>query len=326
MRPIETLSILDLWLDVCASDADWTRALTWTQNAAGARAVALVSRQASGAAQVIGASMGAPADFLNLCREIGGGPCASGLQERFVAGTGRLAWAQIAPAMSAVLFALYEDVADLDLLAKIADVSGKCFTARSEREARKTLVSLQKVALAQLTIGVAVLDRHGVCLDANAAAEAVFARADGLYLRSGKIGCRNPRDRKGLETALIGAPSDPVDLFVTITRDAGARPYVIRILRQMPSAAASIVMIIDPDAPPAAAPEVWRAMFSLTECELLVAETLVSGGNVTELAKRRGVTVNTVRQQKKSMLTRLEVSSQAAATAVLSRMAPFAPA
>ncbi len=325
MRPTETFSMLELWLDACLGDADWTGPLTWSQTATGARAIALVATDSQGAPHLQGASIGAPADFLNLCRDIGSGPCATGVQERYVAGRGRLAWVAIAPSMSAILFALYDKDADLGVLRQVARVVGKCLATRSDGEARKTLSSLKSVALAHLPVGVAILDDSGVCIEANVAAETVFSRADGLFLRANRLACRDQRDRKALDAALKGVTSN-ADRFVPIARDGAATPYVLRVLRHSVSETACIVMIVDPDVPPAVAPEVWRAMFNLTECELLVAQALVSGGNVTDLARRRGVTVGTVRQQKKSMLTRLDVSSQAAAAAVLSRVAPFAPA
>ncbi len=326
MRPTESFSMLELWLDACAGEADWTGPLTWSQDATGARAIALVSRDFNGAPHLRGASIGAPADFLNLCRDLGSGPCAPGVQERYVAGTGRLAWAAVTPAMSAILFALYDNDADLDILRQVARVAGKCLATRSDGEARKTVSSLKSVALAQLPVGVAILDDSGACIEANVAADAVFSRADGLFLRGNRLACRDARDLKALNAALKDVKNDAPDLFVPIARDGAATPYVLRVLRQGASDTACIVMIVDPDVPPAVAPEVWRAMFNLTECELLVAQALVSGGNVTDLARRRGVTVGTVRQQKKSMLARLEVTSQAAAAAVLSRVAPFAPA
>ena len=83
------------------------------------------------------------------------------------------------------------------------------------------------------------------------------------------------------------------------------------------------LMVADPDEAPSPGSEIWRAMFDLTECELIIAEGLVSGRRINDIATERGVSIETVRSQTKRMFERLNVSSQAEAAARLSRAAPF---
>ena len=84
-----------------------------------------------------------------------------------------------------------------------------------------------------------------------------------------------------------------------------------------------LLMIADPDEAPSPGADIWRAMFDLTECELIIAEGLVSGRRINDIATERGVSIETVRSQTKRMFERLNVSSQAEAAARLSRTAPF---
>lgn len=329
MRFAETLAALEVWLDASLVGGEWTGPLTWSLKAAGARALALASKDPTGAAKVEAASVGAPADFLNLCREICSGPCALGVQDRYVAGVGRLAWAAAsARGASFILFAVYDDEADLEVLRQLGLIAGKCVAARFIMEADRNISSLKSVALEKLPIGVIIADKAGRCVETNETARAILSRADGLVLRGDRLSSRAEEDRQAVTTALNAGLGREGDVLVRISRKGGATPYVLRSMsRKTPTGSvSSVLMVVDPDAPPAAAPEIWRAMFNLTDCELLVAQTIVSGGSVMDLAKRRGVAIGTVRQQKKSLLTRLDVTSQAAAAAILSRVAPFAPA
>ncbi len=64
-------------------------------------------------------------------------------------------------------------------------------------------------------------------------------------------------------------------------------------------------------------------MFDLTDCEVIIAEGLVLGRRIHDIATQRGVSIETVRTQTKRMFERLNLSSQAKAAARLSRTAPF---
>jgi len=329
MRLADTLAALEVWLDASLLGDDWTGPLTWSLKAAGARAMALASKDLSGSARVEGASVGASADFLNLCRDICSGPCAFGVQDRYVAGIGRLAWAG-APVRGGaiVLFAVFDDDAELEILGQLGLIAGKCVAARLIMEADRSASSLKSGALEKLPIGVVIADSEGQCVETNDTAREILARADGLLLRSGRLFCHALQDQRAVMAALNTDLERGRDVFVRISRKHGATPYVVRAMttKAPTGRVSSVLMIVDPDIPPAAAPEIWRAMFNLTDCELLVAQTIVSGGSVMDLARRRGVAVGTVRQQAKSLMKRLDVSSQAAAAAILSRVAPFAPA
>ncbi len=78
---------------------------------------------------MLGASAGAPLEFLKLCREFGAGAWMGGTQERAVAGIGRIAWSAVTTGHeSVVLFGLFDGAADLRWLNEIARIGEECVT------------------------------------------------------------------------------------------------------------------------------------------------------------------------------------------------------
>ena len=172
-----------------------------------------------------------------------------------------------------------------------------------------------------------VVDRQFRIAESNEAFGALVSRADGLSVCQEKLICREPNDQAALATAISHALSGELNAAVLkIHRAQGAQPYVLRLVAPRGGANARdhcLLMIVDPDEAPSPGSDIWRAMFDLTECELIIAEGLVSGRRINEIANERGVSIETVRSQTKRMFERLNVSSQAEAAARLSRTAPF---
>ncbi|MBX3430046.1 MAG: hypothetical protein KF779_10755 [Hyphomonadaceae bacterium] len=186
---------------------------------------------------------------------------------------------------------------------------------------------LKTAAFDQLPFGTVIVDRQVRIAEQNEAFSALLARADGLTASQDKLICYEPSD----QAALLRAVSSVLDgelnaALVKVQRESGAQPYVIRLVGPRGEGRASehcLLMVADPDEAPSPGSEIWRAMFDLTECELIIAEGLVSGRRINDIATERGVSIETVRSQTKRMFERLNVSSQAEAAARLSRAAPF---
>jgi DNA-binding NarL/FixJ family response regulator len=154
----------------------------------------------------------------------------------------------------------------------------------------------------------------------------LLAQSVGLSACPGKAAVPQQGDQAALMLAVERALSGDLSAAVLkVHRSCGAQPYVVRVVAPRGEGVRDhcLLMIVDPDDEPAPGSEIWRAMFDLTECELIIAEGLVSGRRITEIANQRGVSIETVRSQTKRMFERLNVSSQAEAAARLSRSAPF---
>jgi DNA-binding NarL/FixJ family response regulator len=210
----------------------------------------------------------------------------------------------------------------------MAAVAQSAVAARGRVEVLRAASALKAAALDQLPCGVAIIDAQMRVEEMNEACRAILRRADGLSLHQDRLSCRGARDQAALarvvNETLMGVTAGAV---VRIARAGGEKPYVIRAITSRAGDKSScVLMIVDPDEGPSAASEIWRVMFDLTDCELIIAEGLVCGRKINDIATQRGVSVETIRTQIKRMFERLHVSSQAEAAVRLSRAAPFRPA
>lgn len=313
-------------MDAGFGQADWSSPLSVSIRATGAKALVLARARAEGGLEIIGSSTGAPTQFWTICREVGEASCPPGVQERLVAGLGRIAWSAVAGG-GVTLFGLYQADVDLETLCEYALMAERSLSARARYESSLMASTLKSVALARLPFGVAILDHQGRCYESNQAARAIANREDGLSFVGDVLSCRDPADRAALKQAIVASIEGGKDVLTRVRRPSAARPYVLHAIGCVAPeqhVRYCLLIIVDPDVPLSVAPEIWRAMFDLTESEGMVATALLSGCKLADLARRRGVTVDTVRQQKKSMLARLGVSGQATAAAILSRAALFA--
>jgi hypothetical protein len=132
-----------------------------------------------------------------------------------------------------------------------------------------------------LPFGVAIVDAQIRAAEMNETCRGLIARADGLSFVQGRLLCRDRADQTALTRAVSGAlrgeASPPI---VRIVRSGGAEPYVVRAVSAERGEKASpqcLLMIVDPDGGPPLASDLWRAMFDLTDCELIIAEGIVAG-------------------------------------------------
>lgn len=126
LRETDILSALQVWMGAGLGQTEWSTPLTWSLSATGAKAIALVQKKPGGI-DVLGASVGASADFLQLCRDMVIASCAPGIHERHVVGVGQLAWSVvIGQRLTLVTFALYENRADLRLLGEVSRMAERC--------------------------------------------------------------------------------------------------------------------------------------------------------------------------------------------------------
>lgn len=142
MGQAETLAALEVWMDAGLAHRDWSGPLTWSLGVTGATALAFSRKTPEGPFEILGASAGAPLEFLNLCRDLGEGPSAAGAQERHVAGLGRLAWSTVTSASARVaLFGLYHGQANLAVLNEITFIGEKCISSRLRVEEGRSAAS-----------------------------------------------------------------------------------------------------------------------------------------------------------------------------------------
>ncbi len=323
------LLALENWMDAALRGGDWLRPMRFSAKLLGARAAVIIWKDAKGLA-VLNSNPEATPVFERLCRGLEAGQ--GGVLEREEPGLGRVAWTRVQAeadlsAGELTFFALFDGAADLVLLQEIAAVAATSLAVKVRLDAARATSALKMAAFDQLHFGVVIVDKRIRITERNEACRRLLARSDGLSALHDKLLCREQQDQAALYAAVNCALTGDIGAGIVKVRRAGsAQPYVVRVVAARADTGARdhcLLMIVDPDDEPSPGSEIWRAMFDLTECELIIAEGLVSGQRINDIASQRGVSIETVRTQTKRMFERLNVSSQAEAAARLSRAAPF---
>jgi DNA-binding NarL/FixJ family response regulator len=325
------LQCLDWWLEASLCGGDWRDPLDRTAAALGAEAMVLICRDLIAKSTIVSMSSDAPVEFVLHCRSLAGERFARPRQMH-ARGLGNIAAASAMAGSPSrrqcvTVLALHYLKSDPAPLQAVAAIAASSATARQRVEAMQTESALKSAALDQSAFGVVIVDERLRAVDMNQSCRAMIARSDGLGLVQDRLLCRDRGDQATLATAVAAVLNGELEApVVRIRRASGAEPYVARAIcaKAPPHAERKCLLTIaDPDGAPPLAGELWRAMFDLTDCELAIAEGMVAGRKIVDIAGQRGVSVETVRTQTKRMFERLNVSSQVEAVARLSRAAPF---
>lgn len=160
-----------------------------------------------------------------------------------------------------------------------------------------------------------LLDASGDVLYANAAAQAMVEEADGLRLVGGRLAPVAGRHRQTLEalvaSAVKGTESGGA---VALDRRSGKRALQVLVSAfhsgSRHSEAKVLVMASDPERTVHFPDAVLRALYDLTPAETEIANGLLTGFSLEEVAMLRKVSVATVRSQMKSLLGKTDTHRQ----------------
>ncbi len=322
---------LGCWIDAAFQARGWEDALDHTAKELGVRCLGLIWEDES--LPKTSLSAGAPAWFADACREILRDRHAGSSGERLFDNGWKISWRRPngGTPYYAALFALSDGAFESATFEAIAAVVRAAVIARARVTDIASASALKAAALDQSPWGAAIIDADLRVLELNESGAAIVRRADGFAVVQGRITCSRREDQAALTQAVaatLRVPPVGIGAIVRVSRPNGAQPYVVRPLGPRGNAAAAgrcLLMIVDPDEEAHSAQEIWRAMFDLTDCELVIADGLVAGRRINDIALQRGVSVETVRSQTKRLFERLNVSSQTQAAVLLSRAAPFRP-
>lgn len=176
-----------------------------------------------------------------------------------------------------------------------------------------------------------VLSQQGAILMRNAAAEALLRAEDGLIDRNGILAAARTRHQSELErllrrTAAAGfSQFDPRTVRpMLVHRTSQGQPLILQaspLPPTLPFGENSVLLLVtDPDRPVHPNDDVVRALYGLTAAELEVANGLITGYSLREIASLRGVSIGTVRGQVKSIFARTGASSQSDLVRLLTRL------
>lgn len=187
-------------------------------------------------------------------------------------------------------------------------------------------------ALNRLPGGIVLLGQRGQVLFANEPAMRLLSREDGLGLHAGRLvgdGAGWLHATRATDQALlqreiqrvIAADPMQVEHFsrgLAVQRPSGLRPLVVQLaplsersqLAHVEGQAHAITFLTDPEANIPLDVGLLSSLYHFTSAEIRLAERLVQGDTVAEIAQRNGVSVNTVKTQLQCVFQKTGTSRQ----------------
>jgi DNA-binding CsgD family transcriptional regulator len=168
-----------------------------------------------------------------------------------------------------------------------------------------------------------LLSPSGEIRHCNAAAKALLQAGDGLTQSNGTLVAAASRSRSPLRNLLQNATTKGFSQSaylpsqaLSLDRTSGLRPLQLLASPVPPVRGADteptlLLLVTDPDRPIHLRDDLMRSHYNLTPAETEVANGLLTGYSLEEIAVLRRVTVSTVRDQLKSIFSKTATNRQA---------------
>jgi DNA-binding CsgD family transcriptional regulator/PAS domain-containing protein len=206
-----------------------------------------------------------------------------------------------------------DDIARLQRLVPHVRIALKLFERLSSVETEQRIYA---GAVAQMAIGVIILNRDGKALRLNSHASAILAKADGVSLHNGEIEFASSDLARQVRSRLTDT-KDTDPLTLRINRPSGAGDLLLVISRApgpdhvaAGGGPAAVLFLTDPTHTPPIAADAVRDLLGLTPGEAEVAARLADGLSLAEVADRLGISPNTVRAHLRSIFGKTGVKRQ----------------
>jgi DNA-binding CsgD family transcriptional regulator len=189
-------------------------------------------------------------------------------------------------------------------------------------------------ALDTLQQAVLLLADDGGVLHANASAEALLRAADGFAARDGLLGAATPALTERLHTVIAcaagkcGAPARAGWLRLPRSDGGTALSLLAAPIRQdahwsLRKRPAVVVCVADPDSRGAIPGRTMMDLFGLTGAEAALANDLLAGKPLRDIALERRRSLNTVRTQLASLMGKTGVNRQSDLVRLLGTLPPI---
>lgn len=176
--------------------------------------------------------------------------------------------------------------------------------------------------LDQLSLGVIMLGATGKILHANSAADVMLLAGDGLMRTPAGLRAGNNEDNKRLQSLIAGFRQDtPNDRsaggHLRIRRPSGKQAYAVMLapaassIRRAAKASPDILVFVsDPHEKIVSDVAVLKELFGFSQAEGRLVLALLSGISLPDIARKVGVTYNTVRTLLARAMARAEARTQ----------------
>lgn len=219
------------------------------------------------------------------------------------------------------------------------------FSEENARSLRRDIVHLRRMLAIKgsVSVGLQRADRAEAVLDssgqlfitvtsdgqvvhANSSAQALLRRADGLDTSRGKLFAHDLSSNRALASAIAAAssPSECSASAISVMRPGGGRyDLTISTLRKQGGPALVLITARDPDLVDPSLEKRLTVLYDLTSAEASITVRLADGARLTEIAGERGVSVETIRSQLKSVFDKLGCDRQGEVVAIVKSLPPL---
>lgn len=189
-----------------------------------------------------------------------------------------------------------------------------------------------EIVLDGLPQGIVLFTDDERAVYSNRTAEVIFAEADGLSLKAGRLFSNTATTNATIQRAIRNAARmefSPVGTeALLVERTSMRRSYelvVLPIRRQFPQFAGMgapivLVLITDPERQAPAATDLIRKLYGLTAKEAELAEKLAAGVSPARAAEEMNVRYETARTHLKRIYSKMGVSRQSELAALVARI------
>lgn len=206
-----------------------------------------------------------------------------------------------------------EDLRKLEALVPHLRIALTLFERLAAGEAEQRIYA---GAVAQMAVGVIILDRRGKVLRLNTPASTILAEQDGIALRGESLTFDDADIGRQLQAGLART-EDQAPLTLRIERPSGTGDLLL-VVGQAPApdfvsaggGPAAVLFLTDPTHGPRISAEAIRDLLGLTQSEAAVAAHLAEGLAPAEVATRLGISANTVRAHLRSIFGKTGVKRQ----------------
>jgi len=180
--------------------------------------------------------------------------------------------------------------------------------------------SLAQYVLDGLHDAILVVDANCMVQFINRHARELLSMLPGLKVEDGRLveraGARGPR-LTGCIREVIAGPCGR--RFIAFTRTRRINACVERV-EGTSSVKCAAVVLVDVDAPVCPSPEMLRDLYRLTPAEATLANLFYLGKTAAQIAAERRVSINTIRTQLKSILSKTDMPDQLCLMRLLARL------
>jgi DNA-binding CsgD family transcriptional regulator/PAS domain-containing protein len=219
------------------------------------------------------------------------------------------------------------DVTDQKRLHTVIFHAERVLRARGELHSTRHAEVLAQGALDTLGLAIVVVCADMRVLHSNEMAENVFRNSDRLIVQNRRLTATEYEAEKKLSCAIAQATlkRNPTATAVAISKSSGEPAFLLTVtpLVARMGKPAAMILFRDDARPDRSLPARLRMLFDLSSAEAQVAADLTNGLSPGEIAANRGVSMNTLRTQMKSIHAKTECRRQSEFVALVRRVMPL---